>query len=320
VDVLSDILSALRFRGTLYFTTEFSRPWGLRVPKFQQVARFHLVTRGSCWVRVMPSEPPILLEAGDLILIPHGTEHVLADTADTPCRTMDEVVRAAGFTGTGALVIAGEDTGAPTRMVCGHLAFDEGFDDPLLAQLPPAIVVRWDQALKGAAALEDLFRFITRELQEARPGHQEVARRLSEVLFVQAVRLWADRERHDRGLLAALADRGLGEALAAIHREPSTRWTLDALARKAAMGRTAFAERFRAVVGETPHQYVTRWRMQAARRLLTESELPLDRIAAKVGYESAAAFSRVFSRRMETSPGAFRRAARRPPEQVPVPD
>lgn len=310
MDVLSDILGALRLRGSLYFSTEFGRPWGLRVPGLERVARFHLVVRGTTWVRVVPDDTLVRLETGDLVLIPHGAEHVLADTPDTPCRTVDEVVEAAGFTGEGALVYgdAGDD-GGPTRLVCGHFAFDDAFDHPFLDQLPSALVVRWNEAVQGSP-LEGIFRFITREVQEARPGHDEVVRRLSEVLFVQAVRFWADTADHDQGILAALADRGLGQALTAIHREPARRWTVDDLARKAAMGRTAFAQRFSAVVGETPHQYLTLWRIQHARRLLAESHLTLERIALRVGYESAASFSRAFKNAVGSPPGAYRRAVR----------
>jgi AraC-like DNA-binding protein len=307
MDVLSDILSTLRLRGTLYFSTDFRRPWGLRVPAFQSVARFHLVTRGSCWVRVMPNEPPVLLEVGDMVLIPNGAEHVLADTPDTPCRTVDEVVKAAGFTGEGALVINGDDDGAPTRMVCGHFAFDDSLAHPLLSQLPPAMVLRWDASVRDSP-LSDMFRFITREVQDGRPGHQEVARRLSEVLFVQAVRFWADTAQPDTGMLAAMAAPGLGRALSAIHQSPGADWTLDGLAKQAAMGRSLFASRFRDVVGETPHQYLTRWRMQRARRLLTDSSLGVDQIADEVGYESSASFARVFAKVVGTTPAAYRRA------------
>ena len=308
MDVLGDILGALRLRGTLYFATEFGRPWGLRVPAYRRVARFHLVVRGTTWVKVLPDVEPIRLETGDLVLIPHGAEHILADTPDTPCRTVDEVVEAAGFTGEGALVFGMPDAGGPTRLVCGHFEFADGVDHPLLAQLPRALVVRWDEAVQGSP-LEDIFRFITREVQEGRPGHTEVARRLSEVMFVQAVRFWAESSGHEGGVLAALAEPGLGRALSAIHGKPEARWTLDRLARRAAMGRTTFAERFRDVVGQTPHQYLTHWRVQIARRLLVESRLSLDRIAQQVGYDSAPSLSRAFKKEMGSSPGTYRKRA-----------
>lgn len=309
MDVLSDILGTLRLRGTLYFSTDFRRPWGLRVPAYRRVARFHLVVRGTCWVRVEGKADPVELESGDLVLIPHGAEHVLADTPDTPCRTMEEVVRAAGFTGRGALVIEGEDGGGPTRMVCGHFEFDEGLDHPLIAQLPPALVIRWEEAVRDSP-LEDVFRFIARELQEGRPGHDAVIGRLSEVLFVQAVRFWADRVEPEHGMLAALSDPRLSGALTAMHANPAAKWTLESLGREAALSRTSFAERFREVVGETPLRYLTRWRVQLASRLLAESRYSLERVAAEVGYESAASLSRVFRKETGTSPGAWRRTAR----------
>jgi AraC-like DNA-binding protein len=250
------------------------------------------------------------LESGDLVLVPHGAEHVLADTPDTPCRTVDEVVRLAGFTGRGALVHGGNDTGAPTRLVCGHFAFDDGVDHPLLDQLPPAVVVRWNETVRDSP-LEDAFRFIAREAQEARPGHEAVVQRLSEVLFVQALRQWAAQAAPDHGMLAALADARLANALAAIHAEPAARWTLESLGRRAAMGRTAFAERFRDVVGTTPLQYLTFWRVQQAKRLLVETQLSLGQIADRVGYESGASLSRVFRRNTGASPGAYRRSLQR---------
>ena len=307
VDVLSDILGTLRLQGTLYFSTEFHRPWGVRVPAQGQLARFHLVVRGACWVRVEGMAEPVHLEAGDLILVPHGAEHVLADEPDTPSMTVDEVVRAAGFTGHGALVHGGDDTGGPTLLVCGHFAFDDSLVHPLLAQLPAAIVVAWNEEVRDSP-LEQVFRFVAREVHDARPGYEAIVRRLSEVLFVQVVRFWADRAAPDRGLLAALADPSLAGALSAMHGKPAEPWTLDSLSRAAGMGRTAFAERFRSVVGDTPLRYLTRWRVQQAQRLLAESTLSLDLIAERIGYESGASFSRVFAKTVGTSPGAYRRS------------
>jgi len=314
MDVLSDILDTLRLTGTLYFSTELHRPWGLRVPAYRRVARFHLVVRGSCWVTVPGRTEPVRLEPGDMVLVPHGAEHLLTDAPGTPVRRVDEVVRAAGFTGRGALVHGGADHGAPTRLVCGHFAFDEGLDHPFLAQLPPAVVILWEREVRGSP-LEDVFRYITREVETGRPGHEAVIRRLSEVLFFQAVRSWAARVEVEQGLLAALADPRLAAALTAIHQDPAADWTLEGLSRLAALGRSAFAERFRQVVGETPLRYLTQWRVQRAKRLLADSALSLDRIAELVGYETAASLSRVFRKVSGYTPGAYRRSvARRGPQ------
>ena len=310
MDVLSDILAALRFRGSLYFSTEFHPPWAVRVPRFRRVARFHMVIRGACWVRVEKGGDPVRLETGDIILVTHGAEHVIADAPETPSRTVDDVVKAAGFTGRGALVIGDTDSGAPTRLLCGHFEFDDDVDHPLLQRLPPALVVRGDEEARNYP-LQDAFRLIVREVREGHPGHEAVVARLSEILFVQVVRTWARRAEHDRGVLAALADPRLGVALEAIHSEPRARWTLETLSRRAAMGRSAFVERFGSVVGETPLRYLTRWRIQVAKRLLADPGLGLEQIAERVGYESAAAFSRVFKKTAGVSPGQYRRNVKR---------
>ena len=310
MDVLSDILATLRFRGSLYFSTEFHPPWGVRVPRFRRVARFHLVIRGGCWVRVENAPSPVRLEAGDIILVPRGAEHVIADAPDSPARSVDDVVRAAGFTGRGALVIGDADSGAPTRLLCGHFEFDDDVDHPLLERLPPALLVRRDEEARSYH-LEDAFRLIVREVREGHPGHEAVVERLSEILFVQVVRTWARHAEHDRGVLAALADPRLGAALEAIHTEPRAHWTLETLSRRAAMGRSAFVERFGTVVGETPLRYLISWRIQVAKRLLADSGLSLEQIAERVGYDSAASFSRVFKKTARVSPGEYRRGAKR---------
>ncbi len=311
MDVLSDVLDTLRLRGTLYFSTEFHQPWGLRVPALRRVARFHLVVRGALWVRVTGQPDAVQLSSGDLILIPHGAEHVMQCSDGSPVRTVDDVVAAAGFTGRGVLVYGGEDRGAPTRLVCGHFEYDESLDHALLAQLPPSIVVRWEHEVQNSP-LADAFSFITREVQAGRPGHDAVVRRMSEVLFFLAVRTWAEREESQRGMLAALADPALAAALSAMHERPADHWSLDSLSRCAAMGRSAFSERFHRVVGATPMRYLTDWRVQRAKRLLAESKLGLDGIAAQVGYDSAASLSRVFQKHTGISPGAYRRQADAP--------
>lgn len=306
MDVLSDILDHLRLRGTLYFSTDFAKPWGVQVPAFRNVARFHMVARGSCWIGVGDGER-VRLEPGDLALIPHGHAHVLADDRSTPARALDEVVEVAGFSGSGTLVYGGDDdSSAPARLVCGHFEFDERYHHPILRRLPDLILIRWAEHLERGS-VETLIRAITEEVFAARPGYEAVVRRLSEVLFVRAVQAWAQRD-DPAGILSAFADPRLAPALEAIHSDPGGRWTLETLARKAALGRSAFASRFRDAVGLTPHSYVTLWRMQSARRLLTESHLTLEQIAMQTGYDSAASFSRAFRKETGQAPGAYRRA------------
>jgi AraC-like DNA-binding protein len=308
VDVLSEILGAVNLAGSLYFTTEFTAPWGVSIPRQGNVARFHLVMRGVCWVGVEGDGARERMESGDLVLVPHGAAHILADPPDAPCIEVDEVVRRSGFTGRGALVYGGEDRGHPTRLLCGHFQLGDDRRHPLLERLPGRIIVRRDEG--AGVATDDLVRLAVREVREAKPGADAVVRRLSEILFIRAVRAWAERPEHDRGVLAALADPSLARGLDAFHRDPGREWTLARLAREAGLSRTVFAERFHRSVGLTPMQYAAFWRTQCARRLLLESALAIDDVARRVGYRSPAAFSRVFRRWAGESPARFRRRGR----------
>ena len=306
MDILSDILGALRLSSTLYFSSEFHRPWGIKVPSYRRVARFHLMVRGSCSVRIDGQSEPVLLEAGDLVLIPHGSAHCLADAVDTPCVDYDDAIKRSGYTGHGTFAFGGDDSGQPTRMVCGHFVLDDTVGHALLAQLPPALVIRWSDAVRNSP-LQDAFQYIVREVQECRPGYEVVVTRLSEILFVQAIRFWANEAKPNRGLLAALNEPRLFRALHAMHAAPAQPWTLESLGQEAGMGRTAFARSFRDAVGQTPLHYLTTWRVQKARNLLAESQFTIDRIATEVGYDSASSFSRAFQQVTGQRPGAFRR-------------
>ena len=309
MDVLSDILGAVKMRCSLYFWTEFTGTWGVSVPPYDDVARFHLVLRGSCWARVGDDPELVRLEAGDLIVVPHGAGHTLADAPGTPCVPVDRVVERTGFTGRGLLSYGGDGDGGTTRMVCGHLEFDPAAGHPFLRQLPSRILIRQPDGA-GSARLEETYRLIAQEVRDARPGSDAVLNRLSEVMFIQAVRVWADSREHDRGLMVALVCPNLSRGLAAIHEHPERAWTLAALARETGLSRTLFAERFHRQVGMTPMQYLTFWRMQRARALLSGGQLTLEAAAGRVGYESTAAFCRVFKKLTGENPGAFRRRRR----------
>src|SRR5262249_18645739 len=156
MDVLSDILGAVKMRCSLYFWTEFTGTWGVRVPPYPNVTRFHLVLRGAAWARVGNDPEPVPLEAGDLIVIPHGAAHTLADAPGTPCVPVDRFVEQSGFTGRGLLSYGSED-GGTTRMVCGHLEFDEAVGHPFLRQLPPHLLVRQPDGT-GSSRLDDIYR------------------------------------------------------------------------------------------------------------------------------------------------------------------
>ncbi len=306
MDVLSDILESLGLEGSLYFSTEFNPPWGILVPPHKNVIRFHYVVRGECWVRVGKARKPIRLEPGDFVLIPHGEEHALLDAPGREATMLDDVLARAGYEGSGCLVYGGKDLGQQTRMVCGHLSFDARTRHPLFDTFPNHMVIQGKHVVSGEWFNLTL-KFLEKEAQDRQIGTAAIVKRLTEIIFIQVINAWLEREQPKQGLLAALADRRLGHTFKAIHQNPAQRWTVSALAQEAGMSRTMFAERFKKLAGMSPLHYLTLWRLEKARRLLVESAQSVEMVADSVGYQSLAAFNRAFKKYTGEAPGNYRR-------------
>lgn len=308
MDVFSDILDLLQLRGTLYYRTAFTSPWGVAVPAYGRTARFHVVAQGRCHA-IVAERHHVVLEPGDLIVIPNGAPHVICDTPETPPTALDDVLERSGYTGDGVLVFGGEPKGdADTKLICGHLSFAEGADHPLLRALPPCLVV---SAEKRACApwLDELIRMITRQMFAGTPGVKASVIRLSEALFIEVIRACADQDAALRGIIEAMGDPRIGRALGLMHRNLERDWTLDRIAREVGMSRSRFADRFQALMGCAPMTYLSDLRLQTARNLLTGTTDPVQRVAERVGYASPAAFARAFANRYGNSPSEVRRAA-----------
>ena len=313
MDLLSDVLALLKLKGTLYFRTQFSPPWGLAVPEFENVARFHFVHRGRCWLNVAGTGAPLLLEQGDLVIVPRGNAHRLSDPADTDALTVDQVVADAGFTGEGALVYGEPGAGHETQLICGHFAFDASASHPLLDALPRHIHIR-GYAEVADPWLDQTLRLIGSEAGRAQLGGDLIALKLSEIIFAQAIRAYLNTDGRKRQVFAGIADPHISRVLQAIHTSPSENWALPDLARIAGLSRSAFASRFHQLMSMTPLQYLTQWRMQVARRLLVDTDAPMIRVAESSGYQSEASFGRVFKRHFDVAPATYRRARRQRPQ------
>jgi AraC-like DNA-binding protein len=306
-DSLSAMLEAVRIRGSVYFWTSFGPPWGVQVPQFERVVRYHVVLRGHCWVRVDPEGESIRLDTGDMIAIPHGLPHTLSDQPSTPCKTLDRLLQQTHFSGEGAFMLGEQHSGRQTQLVCGHFAHDADAEHPLFRALPTAIVVR-GVASSDARWLGDLLQYISREVTANGPGTSAIVTRLSEILFVQTLRSHVAAHPQDTVGWAGFVDPHLGPALARIHESPGTDWSLAALARAAGLSRTRFAVRFRDLMGQTPFEYVARWRMTCAKTELRRLSRSIADTARELGYRSEAAFNRAFTKRYGIGPGAFRRS------------
>jgi AraC-like DNA-binding protein len=323
MDSLSAVLSAVRLSGAVFLEMELRAPWSyftapardigdVLMPEADHVMPYHLVTAGTCYAW-LPGEDAVELHAGDLILFPGGDRHVLS-TEDEPAsgRKLIDI--------TGALLdnilkrgnTAAADHGDAdevARIVCGFLACDRRLAEPILLSLPRLLKISLRDG--GIAAwVQSSIRYSVAQSASSRPGSAAVLTRLSEVLFAEAIRHYMDElPPGTSGWLAGLRDRYVGRALSLLHEQPGHPWTVDELAKRVGLSRSALAERFNALVGAPPMQYLTRWRTSLAARQLRDSDDSIIRIATDVGYESEAAFNRAFKREFGLPPATWRKRA-----------
>ena len=308
MDALTDILNLVRMQSSLYFRTELSAPWGVRVPAKGKVARFHIVIRGHCWLNIDNQPTPVCMSNGDLVIIPHGAAHILADSAETPAKDLEEVLNEVDYVGTGPLVYGGG--GAGCCLVCGEFEFDDKDSHPLLENLPAKLCITGDQSYNNQW-LDSVMGFITHEAATLQPGANAIIDRLSEIIFIQVIRATLESSQQHIPFLSAFADPRISAVLTEIHANPAADWSVENLGKLANMSRSAFSNRFSELANMTPLQYVIFVRLQKAARLLTDSGDSLAAIAESVGYQSEAASSLAFKKQFGIRPGEYRRGQKR---------
>jgi AraC-like DNA-binding protein len=316
-DVLSDVLRAVRLTGAVYFDFELSSPWvaeappsrelaGKVMPGAQRVIEYHLIARGMCWGHAVGQEPMRLRE-GDLIVFPQGDAHVLS-SAPGMRSAPDMSVFARASTPLPIVYELGGGGAEHARIVCGFLGCDERPYNPLLAALPTVIHLAAAGPHATTGWLGTLLNIAVTESGSARAGSENVLARLSELMFVEAVRRYLETlPPAQTGWLAGLRDPVVGQALSALHGGPSQPWTVERLGQLVGVSRSVFAERFTEMVGQPPMQYLALWRMQLASRLLIEGG-QVSGVAEAVGYESEAAFSRAFKKLVGQAPATWRKS------------
>ena len=319
MDVMTDALEAIHLKSVIHGRLELSAPWGFRVDFGH--SGFYVVTRGNCWLEVDGVDEPVQLASGDFVLLPHRQPHVLRDSRRTKAAAASEVFARCPKSTQGCQpggIRRYGGGGALTTMVGGCFLFEDGAQNPLVASLPPIVHVKGDGG-RAVQWLEASLQFVASEMASGQPGAETVVSRLADILFVQAVRAHlAQSADETTGWLRALVDTQVGAALGLMHEKPEEPWTVEALASRVAMSRSAFAARFAQLVGEPPLTYLTRWRMQKATRLLRDRHASIGEVASRVGYEAEAAFSKAFKRWTGVAPGAYRRAEAASPSPLPA--
>ena len=320
-DVLSEVLSAVRLTGSVFFDVTAASPWVAEAPPSAQIAdavrpgaqhaiEYHVITRGSCWFSIVDGAPfePVRLQEGDIVVIPHGEPHVVSsaprmraepnvashrrptDEADLPFKLQ-----------------TGAEGATDAHLICGFFTCDVRPFNPLLEALPRFMHIGRGTSAATNVLIEHFLNLASFESADKRAGTQSVLNKLSELMFIEAVRTYMDQlSSTNTGWLSGLRDPLVGRALSLLHAQPARSWTLDELSAESGASRSALVGRFTQMMGYPPIQYLTRWRMQLAAKRLTERGAKVAAVAQEVGYDSEAAFSRAFKKFSGQSPSEWR--------------
>ena len=302
MDALSTVLEATRLRSVVYSKFPLAAPWGLDVVKDENSQFWRLVS-GSCTVG-SPDGSIIEMAEGDLVFVPHGSAHWIADKTTSLRMPSPEFVKARRA---GIPVFNGG--GEVTTLIAGHFEFDYQPLHPFLKDLPPIIHIR-QYVTENQLLLRQVTQLMLEELNNERPGSRVMLKNLSEIMFVKIIRAYLDMQQSGPGcgFLSALNDPRISKALKLMQDSPQSNWTLESLASEIGMSRSVFFNQFKKLVHETPLSYLTNWRIRQAQRLLTTDNSNIAEIAANVGYQSEAAFNRIFKSKTGQTPAAYRRS------------
>ena len=308
-DPLAEALHFLRMDGMFYCRSELTGPWGVDMPALPDCLWFHVVTSGRC-ILIDSQGVEHRVQAGDVVVLPHGSGHQAMDVPSAPCPVVFELEHE--YISRQYAILRHGAGGEPTNLICGVVQLGHPAARSLLAMLPEIIHV--DAATRNTdwPWLPSLLSLMAAETQTSRPGGETVVTRLCDVLVIQTIRSWIDSDpAAQRGWIGALRDPQIGRAISAIHADPAHDWTVESLARSVAMSRSAFSARFTELVGTSAKQYITEWRMQVAEDMLRGNgdgeRTTIAAIAESLGYHSEAAFSRAFKRVTGRAPSHVRR-------------
>jgi AraC-like DNA-binding protein len=304
-DIVADVIATTRHGSLMYARNRFHAPWGAAFPA-GNLANFHVITAGVCWLTVEGADP-VQLTSGDVVLIPSGAAHEIADAPGRPARPMPEIAGRTLDDGAPPSDIVIEGDGPATVWICGGYRLAAGVRHPLTSVLPDVVVITAAEArgtgLGAAVAL------IAAEVDGTDPGAPAVMASLVDLLLVYLLRTWFAGHHDDAGWGRALSDPTVGTALSLIHTDPGRAWTLDTLARAAQTPRATLTRRFAALTGQSPIAYLTAWRMSLAARRLRDGDATVRQIAQETGYDSEFAFARAFKRATGSAPGQYRKLA-----------
>jgi AraC-like DNA-binding protein len=303
-DVLTTVLNPLQFKGKVFCYSKFTAPWAVKMER-KDYAHFHFFERGHGWIELEETGAEISLTSGDLVIVPHGSSHVLRDSRKTKAVNMERLLRSRDD-----YILCYGGGGSETSTLCGAFTFDNQIGNPILPLLPEVIHVPREKIQSGTW-LESTLRLLAHEAQYPREGSGSIIGHVTGIVFIQAVRAWIETQPQGQGgWLGALRDKQISSALNLIHQKPGEPWTISKLASEVGMSRSAFATKFTSLVGEPPLTYLTKCRMNLAAGYLQDKQKSVRDIAELVGYESQASFTNAFKRSFALSPREYRELKR----------
>jgi AraC-like DNA-binding protein len=315
MDALSDVLRVARLTGGVFLHADFFAPWCMaaRIPRehcgaslgpASHLIIYHYVIEGELHVRVEGQD--LVLRAGEVVVLPRNDPHLMGSDLSLPPVLGRDIVQPPKDGGLYSIHFGGG--GKRTKMICGYLGCDSAEGNPVISTLPPVLRLNVGQ---GSAAewIRSTFQYAAEEVTAGRPGSETVLAKLSELLFVEAVRRYAEAlPVGQAGWLAGLREPRVARALALLHGDIARRWTVDDLGREVGLSRSALADRFNQLIGVPPMHYLVNWRMQVATQKLRNTNASIAQVANLVGYDSDAAFSRAFKKAIGVAPATWRRA------------
>lgn len=319
MDALSDVLRIARLAGGVFLHAELTAPWciaGRIAPEMcapflgsvRHLVPYHYVLEGEL-AFALDGAAPCTLRSGEVVMFPRNDLHKMGSDLACPAVKIRDVLRPGGI-GTTIQTIRHGHGGALTRLVCGFLGCDIAQGNPVFETLPSVILLRIEEA-DSAEWIRTTFQYAAGEIAAGRAGSETVLAKLSELLFVEAVRRYAKQlPPGQTGWFAGLQDPVIARVLALMHGDITRSWSVEDLGREAGLSRSALADRFTRLLGMPPMQYLGQWRMHVAAQSLRSSRLSVARLAEQVGYESEAAFSRAFRKTFGTAPASWRRLNR----------
>ena len=301
-NVLGDVLNTLRFRGSIFFRSQLASPWGMSLSKLEN-PRFHIALNGNFFLGSEKNDKQLInVKHMDIVLIPHGDTHWIADQPDRNLIQSKHAIEACEL-GT-PLFQQGDST---NQIMCGLVHFDKELLHPVISSLPSVLHftnIEDDDPIWMSVMLIDA------EMKGAYASQTPIIDRLTEILFLQLINKYVNENTDATGFFAAIHERRIRQLLELIHQEPELQWTLEMLGKRAGMSRATLARQFKNVIGISPMTYVTNWRMIKAYHLLKYSSQSLDEVAERVGFSTARTLSKAFHRHFGYRPSDLRRKPR----------